>query len=136
MLLPLMNENLLSIPTVCASFFRLLLYLSEMAPEAVVEINDRMMTDFLSCTRVALTGEYGTERLSVALEVLSNLANYSVESQKASPFVLDAISSFVQVCKSFSCRSHMLIFSVVSKFLWSSAATWMCSMRPLARCTP
>src|SRR4051812_14230434 len=75
MLLPLMNENLLKIPSLCGQFFRLLLFISDLAPNTMMEINDKMMTDFIHCLGLALNNDFGMERLRSSLEIINNLAS-------------------------------------------------------------
>lgn len=76
MLLPLMTEELLKVPQLCASFFRLLLFVSDIAPEAMVQVTPQMLTDFLRCVDAAMDNLFGMERLRSSLEIITNLASH------------------------------------------------------------
>ncbi|KAI1726547.1 exportin-4 [Ditylenchus destructor] len=121
MLLPLMSENLLKIPTLCNQFFRLLLFISDLAPNTMMEINDKMMSDFLHCLRLALNNDFGMDRLRASLEIISNLASQFCIEPTGSDAIRAHLSSLVN--KVFEAALHnsceVEIFGEASNALYS-----------------
>ncbi|KAI1733017.1 exportin-4 [Ditylenchus destructor] len=121
MLLPLMSENLLKIPTLCNQFFRLLLFISDLAPNTMMEINDKMMSDFLQCLRLALNNDFGMERLRASLEIINNLASQFCIEPTGSDAIRAHLSSLVN--KVFEAALHnsceVEIFGEASNALYS-----------------
>lgn len=102
-LLPLMNEDLLKIPLICTSFFRLLIYISDTAPEAIVLVSEQMLTGFLECVQLALDNTFGIERVRSALEIVNSFASHcSLQLQKGesvSPLLAENVLKFIPVSK-------------------------------------
>lgn len=69
----MMSEDLLKVPQLCASFFRLLIFISDIAPIALAQVSDQMLFDFMQCVQLALDNVFGVERVRSALEIITNL---------------------------------------------------------------
>jgi len=100
-LLPMMSEDLLKIPLLCTSFFRLLIFISDIAPEAIVQVSEQMLNGFLGCVQSALDNTFGIERVRSALEIVNNFASHCVlqiqKGQQVSPLLAENILKFIPV---------------------------------------
>ncbi|KAL3110063.1 hypothetical protein niasHT_015666 [Heterodera trifolii] len=79
LLLPLMTEELLNVPHLCASFFRLLIFVSDIAAEGIAQSPPQMLDDILRCVKAALDYSFGGDRVRSALEIVNGLAANCVE---------------------------------------------------------
>ncbi|CAB3406845.1 unnamed protein product [Caenorhabditis bovis] len=73
MLLTIMNETILLMPEVALKFFRLILYLVEFSPEAIVEMSDGLISSLCQCMKLGMSGQFGTEIISTSLESLTEV---------------------------------------------------------------
>jgi len=123
MILPLMSEGMLKIPDLCSSFFRLLLFVSDLSPEILVQVSKQTLLDFLRCVNLALMNEFGVERLKSALEIVNNIASqFCVPSEKLGttfiPGILaDLLDVIFETALQNSCE--MDVFDEASSALYS-----------------
>ncbi|KAL7075491.1 hypothetical protein ACQ4LE_005364 [Meloidogyne hapla] len=111
-LLPLMSEDLLKIPLLCTSFFRLLIFISDIAPEAIVQVSEQMLNGFLGCVQSALDNTFGIERVRSALEIVNNFASHCFlqiqKGQPVNPLLAESILKFIpkifELAMQFSCE--------------------------------
>ncbi|CAK5080251.1 unnamed protein product [Meloidogyne enterolobii] len=111
-LLPMMSEDLLKIPLLCTSFFRLLIFISDIAPEAIVQVSEQMLNGFLGCVQSALDNTFGIERVRSALEIVNNFASHCLlqiqKGQQVSPLLAENILKFIpkifELAMQFSCE--------------------------------
>uniref|UniRef100_A0A915LHB8 Exportin-4 n=1 Tax=Meloidogyne javanica TaxID=6303 RepID=A0A915LHB8_MELJA len=111
-LLPMMSEDLLKIPLLCTSFFRLLIFISDIAPEAIVQVSEQMLNGFLGCVQSALDNTFGIERVRSALEIVNNFASHCLlqiqKGQPVSPLLAENILKFIpkifELAMQFSCE--------------------------------
>lgn len=92
-----MNTELLKVPTLCGTFFRLLLFISDLAPNVMAEMNERMMADFMQCLNLAVADEFGTERMKCAFEIVHNLAGQFCVDRRDGHLIVTHICSLVHV---------------------------------------
>ncbi|PAV84732.1 hypothetical protein WR25_02878 [Diploscapter pachys] len=84
MLLSIMNEQVMCIPDVATRFFRLVLYLIDFSPEALVDADPQLIEALCNCLKIGLTSHFGMEVLSSCLEALAGLTIF----MKATPKIV------------------------------------------------
>jgi hypothetical protein len=78
-----MSEDLLKVPQLCTSFFRLLIFISDIAPGALIQVSEQMLNGVFGCVQMALDNVFGIERVRSALEIVTNLSTFCLtEIQK------------------------------------------------------
>ncbi|KAI6175538.1 hypothetical protein M3Y97_00700100 [Aphelenchoides bicaudatus] len=70
MILPLLNEDALRLPTLSSAFFRLLLNISEASPNVFLFIDNALSEKLLHCLCWAIGGAAGMEPTKLALETI------------------------------------------------------------------
>ncbi|KHN78214.1 Exportin-4 [Toxocara canis] len=111
MLLPLMDEHLLKVPTLCVKFYNLLLYFAEMAPEYVGVMPEAMFLSIMECLRHGLQCHFGQEVALISVETLNEMAKYFSQEQQPKPSIIMQLSSLIEevftMCLEFSCQVDM-----------------------------
>lgn len=70
MILPLLNEDALRLPTLSNTFFRLLLNISEVSPVVVLVIDQELSEKLIHCLHWAVGGASGAEVTKLGLDTL------------------------------------------------------------------
>uniref|UniRef100_A0A914HYN3 Exportin-4 n=1 Tax=Globodera rostochiensis TaxID=31243 RepID=A0A914HYN3_GLORO len=116
LLLPLMTEELLKVPQLCASFFRLLIFISDVAIEAIVQSSPQILANLLRCVNAALDNVFGIDRVRSALEIVNGLASYCIENSAKKTGecallieqLLSLIPKMLQLSMEYSCELDLL----------------------------
>uniref|UniRef100_A0A0R3QEI0 MMS19 nucleotide excision repair protein n=1 Tax=Brugia timori TaxID=42155 RepID=A0A0R3QEI0_9BILA len=64
MLLPIMEDDLLKLPSLCRKFYRFILYFTEMAPQTLESLPEALFVSIIECLRHGLRSDFGQEKRS------------------------------------------------------------------------
>lgn len=121
MLLPLIEEQLLKMPTLCVKFYRLILYFVEMAPECVGLMSDSMLGTVIECLRFGLQSHFGQEVATVSVEAVDQIATYFASQDERGETVVARLATLIEntfaMCLEVSCQ--MDIFNLSTHALYS-----------------
>ncbi|VBB33229.1 unnamed protein product [Acanthocheilonema viteae] len=76
MLLPVMEDDLLKIPSLCRKFYRLILYFTEMTPQSLESLPEELFISIIECLRHGLKSDFGPEISLVSAETVTEMASY------------------------------------------------------------
>jgi hypothetical protein len=130
MILPLLNEDALRLPTLSNVFFRLLLNISEAAPTVFLMLENALTEQLLKCLCWAVGGASGMEPTRLAMETITiicrtlGMSTDTEESQFTYALfnLLGAVSFLLGVVISFSFRSYSKW-----QFIQALSWTWSCT---------
>ncbi|KAI6224665.1 ATP synthase subunit gamma, mitochondrial [Aphelenchoides besseyi] len=74
MIIPLLNEDALRLPSLSNAFFRLLLHISESSPTVFISLDQTLFEQLLQCLCWAISGAAGLEPTRLALETITGIA--------------------------------------------------------------
>lgn len=77
-ILPHMNVTLLSYPSLCSQYFKLVTFLCEIYPEKVQELPENILSAFFTSLQLGLNS-YGEDNCKLSLEALQSLADFCFE---------------------------------------------------------
>uniref|UniRef100_A0A915ATK0 Exportin-4 n=1 Tax=Parascaris univalens TaxID=6257 RepID=A0A915ATK0_PARUN len=140
MLLPLMSEDFLKLPTLCVKFYNLLLYFSEMAPEYLAMMPEQMLISVMECIRRGLQCHFGQEVALISVETLNEMARYFSQDRHSKPHIIMHLSSLVEdvftTCLEFSCQVDVFneaTFALYALICCNRAAFEAVAMKLLAK---
>ncbi|CAD5117397.1 DgyrCDS6171 [Dimorphilus gyrociliatus] len=84
-IMPMMNENLLSFPRLSSQYFKLIAYLSEM--DAKLMLTSPSLQNVLDSLQLGLSSTLGTDVLKLCLEAIASLATVEISSYRLEPFM-------------------------------------------------
>ncbi|VDK73552.1 unnamed protein product [Litomosoides sigmodontis] len=76
MLLPVMEDDLLKLPSLCRKFYRFILYFTEMTPQSLESLPEALFSSIIECLRHGLKSDFGPEISLVSAETVAEVASY------------------------------------------------------------
>ncbi|EJD74821.1 hypothetical protein LOAG_17920 [Loa loa] len=76
MLLPIMEDDLLKLPSLCRKFYRFILYFTEMTPQSLESLPEALFISIIECLRHGLKSDFGQEISLISAETVTEVASY------------------------------------------------------------
>ncbi|VIO92909.1 Uncharacterized protein BM_BM7015 [Brugia malayi] len=76
MLLPIMEDDLLKLPSLCRKFYRFILYFTEMAPQTLESLPEALFVSIIECLRHGLRSDFGQEISLISAETVTEVVSY------------------------------------------------------------
>jgi hypothetical protein len=124
MVLPLLNEDALRLPTLSNVFFRLILNISEASPTVFLMLDDMMSQKMLQCLCWAINGSAGLEPTKMSLEIVKNTCHtlaMSTETERG-PYAYAVFNILAGV--SLSYFNHLILFRSCLKLPFIALLNW------------
>nr|CDQ06172.1 Bm7015 [Brugia malayi] len=96
MLLPIMEDDLLKLPSLCRKFYRFILYFTEMAPQTLESLPEALFVSIIECLRHGLRSDFGQE-VADGIYISFHICSWQVDLQNASATALFALICCNQV---------------------------------------
>ena len=143
MILPLLTEDALRLPTLSTAFYRLLMHIVESSPLVFLSLHESLIKQLLDCLGWAITGAAGLEPTRLALETITVVARTLAHSSETmeGPFTFALFKVLGAVCV---CILHVVTkktsgndFRSCSRlhFIAPQNSKWSCICRQFAPST-
>uniref|UniRef100_A0A0R3S5N0 Exportin-4 n=1 Tax=Elaeophora elaphi TaxID=1147741 RepID=A0A0R3S5N0_9BILA len=96
MLLPIMEDDLLKLPSLCRKFYRFILYFAEMTPQSLENLPEALFMSIIECLRHGLKSDFGHEISLVSAETVTEMASYFVRHIPRNEAAIARLSALIE----------------------------------------
>lgn len=94
-IIPLMNEELLTFPTLCAQYFKLVTFLAEIHAEKFSSLPENLLNSLMASVELGLS-RFGTDISRMSLEIITSLASHVFQSNQSGTILHSHMANFLK----------------------------------------
>ncbi|XP_061176526.1 exportin-4-like [Saccostrea echinata] len=94
-IIPLMNEDLLAFPTLCAQYFKLVTFLAEIHPDKFSSLPENLLNSLMASVELGLS-RYGSDISRMSLEIITSLASHVFQTNQSESILNSHLANFLK----------------------------------------